>query len=186
MLYETNKKYYHIKNCHSLYIRDKAFKAQERQEMDELTDTIVRIMGYSSRQSIPSTFYSSYLQPFRNDDVLFGKLDKRYKKGFSYKTIEDTFLFCEVSIKKYIGLKREKNSFKDILGELRYTWKIVRENVENMLKAEIKVDKQSVSNHNLIESIELHDDVNERIKSVQKQINKEDKTNRVDIASLFD
>ncbi len=153
--------------------------------MDSLTDTIVRIMGYTNRQSIPHTFYSSYLQPFRNDDVLFGKLDKKYKKGFSYKTIEETFLFCESSIKKYIGMKREKNSFKDILGELRYAWKIVRENIENSIKAEIKVDKQNVSTHKLVDSMAVLSEVNDRIKNAQRQVPVVD-DQKVDLASLFD
>lgn len=185
MIQETNKKYYHKKGCHQAYIKDKTFKAKERQEKDDLTDTIVRIMGYSGRQSMPSSFFSSYLEPYRNDDVMYGKLEKKYKKGFSYKTIEDTFLYCEANIRKYVGLKREKNSFKDILGELRYAWKIVRENVENMLKEEIKTDKQNANTHKLVENIAVLNDVSERIKSAQKQIQNKNE-DKVDLSSLFD
>ncbi|GMX64565.1 hypothetical protein Elgi_38340 [Paenibacillus elgii] len=185
MIKESNNKYYHIENCHYLYLKDKAFKQKELEEKNELTDSIVRIMGYKNRGSIPSTFFSSYVQPFRNDDVLYGKLEKKYKEGFSYLTIKETFDYCEDNIKKYVRMKRDKNEFKDTISELRYVWKIVCNNIENMLRDKKKFEKQKSIVTNLVTSIETLNAVNERIKSVQS-VPKEEDSGKVDLSSLFD
>jgi hypothetical protein len=178
-----SKGYIHKKCIHE-YEVEKAFKEKERSEMDSLTDTIVHIMGYKNRQSIPHTFYSSYLQPFRNDDVLFGKIEKNFKQGFTYKTIEETFNYKKADIQKYINMKRQKNEFENTLHELRYAWKIVRENIENMLRDKKKAVSKETSVIATSKHIEAMTDVALRIKEVQHRPMQED--DEVDITKLFD
>lgn len=184
MIQESNKKYYHRIDCHQEFIKDKEFKQKEREELNSLTDTIVEIMGYTNRHSIPDSFYSSYLQPFRNDDVLFGKIEKKYKEGFSFKTIEETFIYCKNDIKKYVSMKREKGEFQNTMHELRYTWKIVRDNIENMFKAKKKETKRNIQITNLHDNLEMISRVNETIKESQKYIQKD--SDEIDITTLLD
>lgn len=185
-----NKGYIHkseYTSCIVEYEKDKEFKRKEQEELDELIDTIVRIMGYSGRQSIPTQFYSSYLQPFRNNDQLYGRIQKRYKEGFSYKTIKETFEYCEKDIKKYVGQKRENGNFKDVMSELKYAWAIVRNNIENMLRDKKKKMKNQMHNQNLIKSLDIMKQVDKQIKLVQNNKNKYNKENdKIDLTTLFD
>lgn|GEM_PF-2504394 len=180
MTRETDKKYYHNEYCHDRYLRDKAFKQKEREEMDSLINTIVRLHKLQSVATFPRTFYP-FIQELRNDSVLFGKIERRYKEGLTYKTIEDTYLYCAEKIEWAKGNKE----FKNVMSELKYCFAIVKNNIENYFRDGKKISKQKAETEILTSHVESMRDVNKVIIAAQNKAvqNNEDK---IDITSLFD
>lgn len=118
---KQNKRY-HRENCYDLYLKDQEFKKKERKELDELVETIKELHGI---EIMPRQFFS-YLQDVRNGNEFFGRVgQKKQKKGYSYKVIEETYKFCSDSIKWALNNKDFKNS----LGMLKYTLAIIRNNI---------------------------------------------------------
>lgn len=165
-------------DCVDKYLKKKNFLEKERKEKDELVDTIVRIMGYSSRQSIPSSFYSGYLEPFRNNSDLIRKI-KKYKEGFDYRTIKETFEYCEKDIKKYIAIKRENGDFKNTIQELRYAFGIVKNNIENYMRIKKRIELIRKRQESKIESMNKKDYLN-------KDLNVEIKKRKYDDLDISD
>lgn len=180
MTKEADKKYYHNEYCHERYLRNKAFKQKEKEELDSLINTIVRLHKLQSISTFPRTFYP-FIQELRNDSVLFGKIERRYKEGLTYKTIEDTYLYCEEKIEWAKGNKE----FKNVMSELKYCFAIVKNNIENYFRDGKKLSKQKAETEILTSHVESMRDVNKVIIAAQNKAvqNNEDK---VDITSLFD
>lgn len=125
MIQETNKKYYHVKNCHSLFLADKEFKKKEFDQKLELSMKIAEVYGLESYKLIPSTFYT-YLEDVRNDNTLFGRLGiKNSKKGVAYSGISYTYEFCKETIREVHRTKE----FKNFQMELRYGLAIIKNNL---------------------------------------------------------
>ena len=110
------KKYYH-KSCFQEHLKDKEFKAKESKELDELIEAIKDIYGV---KVVPNTIYP-FLQDLRNGTKFFGKHDYKYKEGYSYTLIKETFVYCEETIQFWNARK----SFNGLSGALRYGLTIV-------------------------------------------------------------
>jgi hypothetical protein len=113
------RKFYH-NNCHVKYLEDKAFKEHEAKELDKLTETIKRIYGV---KELPRTAFT-LLQNLRNGEPVFGKrqqIGKRYKQGYTYSLIEETFDHCSDTIEYWNGVK----SFDGFMGAFKYALTIV-------------------------------------------------------------
>lgn len=109
-------KYFH-KECYIKYLEDKAFKEQERQELDKLVEVIKEIYGV---KVIPNSAYP-FLQDLRNGTKFFGRYDYSYKKGYRYNLIAETFHYCSETI-HYWNLHKSFNGF---MGAFRYGLAIV-------------------------------------------------------------
>jgi hypothetical protein len=180
MTKETDKKYYHNEYCHDRYLRDKAFKLKEKEELDSLVNTIVKLHKLQSVATFPRTFYP-FIQELRNDSVLFGKIERRYKEGLTYKTIEDTYLYCSEKIEWARGNKE----FKNIMSELKYCFAIVKNNIENYFKDGKKLSMQKAETEILANHVESMRDVNSIIFEAQHRVASRDH-DEVDITTLFD
>ena len=110
------KKYYH-KSCFQEHLKDKEFRAKESEELDKLIEVIKKIYGV---KVIPNTVYP-YLQDLRNGTRFFGKFDYKYKKGYTYDLIAETFEYCSDTIEYWNGRK----SFNGLSGALKYGLAIV-------------------------------------------------------------
>jgi hypothetical protein len=109
-------KYYH-KNCHTRFLKQKAFKEKERRELDDLVNTIMEIYGV---KVLHNSVYP-LLQDLRNGNKFFGKKDYKYKEGYSYKLIEETFRFCSDSIER----ANSQKNFSGFTHAFRYGLAIV-------------------------------------------------------------
>jgi len=112
------RKYYH-KTCYQKFLEDKKFKEKEAEELDSLRQTIEDIFGI---KQLPNQAYP-FLQKLRNGEQVFGKqnMGKRYKQGYTYKLIEETFRYCEDTIHYWLGVK----GFNGFMGAFKYALSIV-------------------------------------------------------------
>lgn len=180
MINEVDKRYYHREYCHDKWVRDRAFKEKEKEEMDSLINTIVKLHKLNSVATFPRSFYP-FIQELRNDSVLFGKIERRYKEGLTYKIIEDTYLYCSEKIEWARGNKE----FKNIMSELKYCFAIVKNNIENYFRDGKKLSKQKAETEMLTNHVETMRDVNKVIIAAQAKATKNNE-NKIDVTSLFD
>lgn len=114
----NTKKYYHGGTCYEQFLKEKEFKAKERAELDSLVETIKEIYGV---KIVPHQIFP-FLNELRNGTRFFGKYDYKYKEGYSYSLIEDTYRYCIDSIEKSTRTKDFRNGF---LGAFKYGLAIV-------------------------------------------------------------
>jgi hypothetical protein len=113
------RKFYH-ENCHNEFLKEKAFKEKEQSELDELTETIKSIYGV---KDLPRQAFS-LLQKLRNGDPVFGakqKTGKRYKQGYEYTLIKETFEHCSETIHYWNSVK----GFEGFMGAFKYALTII-------------------------------------------------------------
>lgn len=109
-------KRYH-KHCYQEYLKDKEFKEQERIELDKLVEVIKKLYGV---KVVPHSAYP-FLQDLRNGTKFFGRNDYKYKQGYSYDLIAETFEYCSDTIEYW----NAKKSFNGFTNALRYGLAIV-------------------------------------------------------------
>lgn len=128
------KKYYH-KHCYQEFLKDKEFKEKEKKELDSLVETIEDIFGLH-KQKLPQQAYP-FLQKLRNGEKVFGKqtTGKRYKEGYKYSLIEETFRYCEDTINYWLGVK----DFNGFMGAFKYSLSIV---IDKIYQVEQRVQQQ--------------------------------------------
>lgn len=187
-----NKKGYFHSHCIDAENERQAFLDREREEKDSLVDEIVRIHKLSGRQSIPPRFYSDVLEPFRSDNVVRQKINKRYKEGFDYKTILDTYLYLESNkIKAFLTKKElsEGNGIVSIFGELKYVFKIVSNNIENMIRAKRKKQNSKVRKEKVLEGAKEMMQISGKLREKRNNLKLNPKVkdeSQIDYDDLFD
>jgi transposase len=140
------KKFYH-ENCYSDYLKDKEFKQKEAEELDILVEKIKEIFG---AKAVPSSIYP-YLQDLRNGTKFFGKYDYKYKGGYTYDLITETFDYCSETIEYWVARK----NFNGLTSALKYSLAIVCDKlqvVENRRKQREK-QRQLIDKH--IENVDV-------------------------------
>lgn len=130
MIFEekNNKKLYFHNECYPDYLKDKEFKEQERKEKDELVETIKRIYDV---QDLPRQVYP-FLEDLRNGNPVFKgqQPGKRYKQGYKYSIIKETFEYCEDQIRYAL----QNKDFDGFMNAFKYGLAIVVDKI-------YKVDK---------------------------------------------
>ena len=144
------RKYYH-KTCYQKFLEDKKFKEKEAEELDSLRQTIEDIFGI---KQLPNQVYP-FLQKLRNGEQVFGRqnMGKRYKQGYTYKLIEETFRHCEDTIHYWL----DRINFDGFMGAFKYALAIVIDKiyfVEQRAKEREDKDKM-IEKH--IEQVEISD-----------------------------
>lgn len=136
------KKFYH-KECYAEHLKEKQFKAEEAEKLDKLVHTIQKIYGVSS---LPNQAYP-FLQKLRNGEPVYGKqqVTKRYKEGYDYLLIEETFDYCSSTIEYYNSVK----NFDGFMSAFRYALSIIIDKIylvekraQERLKQEMAVERQ--------------------------------------------
>lgn len=136
------KKFYH-KHCFVEHQQEKQFKAEEAEKLDKLVETLKKIYGV---KTVPPQAYP-FLQKLRNGEPVYGKQDcsKRYKEGYDYLLIEETFDYCSETIEYYNGTK----GFNGFMQAFKYALSIiidkiyfVEQRVKDRKRAEIMAQKQ--------------------------------------------
>lgn len=130
------KKFFH-KICHEEYLKDKKFKEKELMELDELVNTIKNIYGV---KELPRTAYT-LLQNLRNGERVFGnrqQVGKRYKQGYKYSLIKDTFEYCSDTIEYWNSVK----NFDSFMSAFKYALTIVIDKIYYVEQREIEKEKK--------------------------------------------
>ena len=175
MLFETVgnkkpvKKFYH-ENCYNEYAKEKEFKEKERQELDKLVEVIKKIYGV---KSIPNPAYP-YLQDLRNGTKFFGKYDYKYKQGYPYDLIAETFEYCSDTIEYWNGRK----SFNGFTNALRYGLAIVCDKLSVVEEKRKQHEKNKIA---IEKHIEQMDDDSQVFETSYKK-----KDKNTDISSFLD
>jgi hypothetical protein len=139
------KKYYH-KNCFQEHLEEKAFKEHERVELDKLVEVIKKIYGV---KTIPNPAYP-YLQDLRNGNKFFGKYDYKYKQGYTYDLIAETFDYCSDTIEYW----NSRKSFNGFTNALRYGLAIVCDKLSVVEERRKQREKQKREMERHIENID--------------------------------
>lgn len=144
------RKYYH-QTCYQKFLEDKRFKEKEAEELDKLKTTIEDIFGI---KQLPNQAYP-FLQKLRNGEQVFGKqnMGKRYKEGYTYSLIEETFRHCEDTIHYWL----DRINSDGFMGAFKYALAIVIDKiyfVEQRAKERENKDKM-IEKH--IEQVEVSD-----------------------------
>lgn len=144
------RKYYH-QTCYQKFLEDKRFKEKEAEELDKLKTTIEDIFGI---KQLPNQAYP-LLQKLRNGEQVFGKqnMGKRYKEGYTYSLIEETFRHCEDTIHYWL----DRINSDGFMGAFKYALAIVIDKiyfVEQRAKEREDKDKM-IEKH--IEQVEVSD-----------------------------
>lgn len=161
---------YH-KHCYEEHLKEKEFKEQERAELDSLVEKIKEIYGV---KTIPNSCYP-YLQDLRNGTKFFGKYDYKYKQGYTYDLIAETFDYCFDTIEYWNGRK----NFNGFTSALRYGLAIVCDKLSIVEQRRLDREKQQ----RLIEKhVEAELSTNEEfVTSFKKK-----KNTNVDISDFLD
>lgn len=138
------------KDCYPKYLKEKEFKEKEAKELDHLVEVIIEIHG-----GIHQRFYP-FLQDLRNGTVLLGRNKrKKYKEGYPYPLIADTYLYCRESIEYW----KKNKEFDSLLSELKYGFMIVNDKItvvkkknekKEFLKAKREAEQKNDTENNLI------------------------------------
>lgn len=169
------RKYYH-KSCYQEFLKDKEFKEQEAKELDSLVETIEDIFGMR-KQKLPKQAYP-FLQKLRNGEQVFGKqtMGKRYKEGYKYSLIEETFKHCEDTINYWLGVK----DFNGFMGAFKYSLSIV---IDKIYHVEQRVEQQERAR----EMIDSHvENVINEDNIFESNYKKTSKTQKDDILDFLD
>jgi hypothetical protein len=163
------KKFYH-NNCFVEYEKDKAFKEKEREELDKLVEVIKNIYG---AKAVPSSIYP-YLQDLRNGTKFFGKYDYKYKEGYPYDLIAETFDYCSETIEYWNGVK----SFNGLTSALKYALAIVCDKLQIVENRRKQREKQKILIEKHIENTNVEDQ--------QYETSYKKKSNTTDISDFLD
>lgn len=152
------------KGCYPAHLKDKEFKAKEQEEKDKLTEVIKKIFGVEEvpRQAFP------LLEALRNGEPVFGKkqkIGKRYKEGYEYSLIKETFEYCSDSIDYWLRTK----DFNGFMGGFKYSMSIVIDKIYTVeKKAKVREKKKELINKHL-EQVEVEDQIFESNYKVPKK-----------------
>jgi hypothetical protein len=147
---EKNTPQRYHKACYQMHLKDKEFKEQERVELDKLVEKIKEIYGV---KTIPNTCYP-YLQDLRNGTKFFGKYDYKYKQGYTYQLIAETFDYCSDTIEYWNGRK----SFNGFTSALRYGLAIICDKLSIVEQRNKDRERQQMLIEKHVETTEVVDD----------------------------
>lgn len=130
------KRYFH-KDCYNSFLKEKEFKNKELLELDELVKTIKDIFEITI---VPKDVFV-IINNIRNGESFSGKkknTTKRYKEGYTYSLINETFKHCRESI--IYSLKTKE--FNGLMNSFRYAMAIVVDKLSLVEKRIKKSEKR--------------------------------------------
>lgn len=165
-------KFYH-KHCHEKLLAEKAFKEEESKELDKLVEVVKDIYGI---KAVPNSVYP-YLQDLRNGTRFFGKKNYRYKEGYTYDLIAETFQFCSETIDYWNARK----SFDGATGAIKYGLAIVCDKLHVVEQRRKRREQQRALTEIHIQNVDV-DDFDEETNNNYKKPTK----NKNDITDFLD
>lgn len=119
-------KYYHKEECYQAYLDEEEFKKEEAVKRDSLYETIMKI--YDTK-ALPNSFYMQ-IEGLRHGNRVFKRqnMGKRYRQGYDYDLIEETYLYSEDAIEWSLDNK----AFTNLANALNYGLSIIINNIYNV------------------------------------------------------
>lgn len=145
-------KYYHKKDCHEAFLKEEEFKKEEAVKRDSLYETV---MGIYDVRVLPNSFYMQ-IEGLRHGNRVFKRqnMGKRYREGYDYDLIEESYLYSEDSIHWSLDNK----AFTSMANALNYGLSIVINNIYNVeLKRDTRRDREHMEK--VAESVREEDDL---------------------------
>lgn len=142
---------YH-KDCFIEHLKAKEFRAEDQLKQDALDQTLKEIYGVSQ---VPSQAWT-LLEKLRNGDRVFGAkqtLSKRYKEGYDYLLIKETFEYCSETIEYWNSVK----NFNGFMGAFKYALTIVIDKIYIVEQRAKQREKQKIMVEKHIENIDVED-----------------------------
>jgi len=131
----VRRKYCH-KRCEAAYRAKQEFLNKEKKEFGELISVIKKIHGI---EIVPQQFFP-YLQRLRNGTVHIRNTERKYKEGFDYKLISQTYIY----VQKQIDDAKRRIQFESTLNELKYCLAIVQDKIHHVKRMKEKWQRQKV------------------------------------------
>jgi hypothetical protein len=140
--------FYHKGECWDNYLEKKAFNEQEQKEKDELNDFLKKLYGVDN---IPTQAWV-LLEKLRGGNPIFGKqqIGKRYKQGYKYSLIKETFDYCSETIEYYNRIK----NFEGFMGAFRYALGIIIDKIYTVEQRAKEREKKEAMVKKHLESVE--------------------------------
>lgn len=120
---QNKKKHYHKGECWEAYQKRQAFIDKELKELDDLRLYIEDLYGIVKGEGLPKEAYS-LLQKIRNGQPALRNqtnIGKRYKEGYTYPVIQETFDYCSETIEYW----NKRKNFDSFMGGFIYALTIV-------------------------------------------------------------
>lgn len=169
---EKTKKYYH-KDCWDKYLKHKEFLADEMLKKNELNEVLKDIYGV---KELPNQAWV-LLEKLRGGNPVFGakqQIGKRYREGYEYPLIKETFEYCSDTIEYWNGVK----NFNGFMSAFKYALSIVIDKIYIVEQRVENVKKQQAMMEKHLEKVE---DTYEEFKTGFKK-----KTKNTDITDFLD
>lgn len=168
------KKYYCTENCYPEFLEEEEFKKEEAKKKSQLFQTVSRIYGI---KALPSGFFAQ-IEDLRHGNRVFNKqfMGKRYREGYEYDLMEETYLESEESIR----WARNNKAFLNLTAELNYGLAIIINNiydVERRKEATASREHFKKMNENVNEENDFEE---EDIVEFQSSYKKKEKDNILD------
>lgn len=145
-------KYYHASECYDEFLAEEKFKQVEAEQKDSLSRTVMDIYDV---KALPPSFYMR-IEGLRHGNQVFNKqrMGKRYREGYTYDLIEETYKDSRDAIEWSLRNK----AFVNMANALNYGMSIIINNIYNV---ERKRDAVASKNHfrELSENTEEFDDI---------------------------
>lgn len=169
-------KYYHKDECYQAYLDEEEFKKEEAVKKDSLYETVMKI--YDTK-ALPNSFYMQ-IEGLRHGNRVFKRqnMGKRYRQGYDYDLIEETYLYSEDAIEWSLDNK----AFTNLANALNYGLSIIINNIYNV---EMKRDAIRSREHmeKIAENVRKDEDLPANVFESSYKKSKEDEH---DISFLLD
>lgn len=121
-------KYYHEKDCYEEFLAEEKFKEEEALKRDSLYKTVMDIYG---TKALPNTYYMQ-IEGLRHGNRVFKKqnIGKRYREGYDYDLIEETYKESVDAIE----WSMKNKPFQNLANALNYGLSIVINNIYGVEK----------------------------------------------------
>ncbi|MGV4321159.1 hypothetical protein [Bacillus mojavensis] len=153
------KKFYHRGECWDAYMEEKRFKQKEQEEKDKLNEFLVNFYGLH-KTGIPGTAWT-LLENLRNGNPVFNdgkspkQQTKRYKEGYDYPLILETFDY----ITETLEYAHRTVPFDGFMGKFKYALRIVIDKIYLIESRREKREKQKENIERHIENIKVEDHI---------------------------
>lgn len=160
--------YYHKGECYDKVVAHAEFKRRDNEEKDYLNEVILDVHNIKTG-ILPKVFWSNKIQALRNGEPFKHKGSfKKYKEGFTYKEIAETYKRFRKKIRDGINrIENSKKPFDGNIDRLNYGFAIVVDKIQTIRRNMERRERQRISD----EIREKH--IEENQKEFEKNIERE-------------
>ena len=129
-------KYYHKDECYDEFLAEEKFKEEEQEKRDSLYNTVMEIYG---TKALPNSFYVQ-IEGLRHGNRVFKtqNMGKRYREGYDYDLIEETY----VESREAIEWSLKNKAFVNQSNALNYGLSIIINNIYGVEKRRERIESR--------------------------------------------